>query len=308
MLDLNAFAAIGVSLHRAEDTALVNACILERDGELAKVLDAPPTTMVQPPLPLVTGGNKGKRERDARTLYCGNLRDSSGLAGFEDVDSHKVSAFFSGLLKQLPEYQAKYGTLPNPVKDVRLGDRKNFAFVEFWFEDLCATALEFNRCGFQGREIRVNRPAGFVEVPGMAKPMDVSMLKMSGVIPSGPPTATVAAVVDPARRAREMYLGNLPEGQMTAEAVRELIAPACLVHPAFNSLLGDPVLGVRMPTTKYCFVELQSPELAQAAVQLFNGMEVFGRRLTAQSHALMPDESALVKAPSAGVLGFGGVL
>jgi len=117
--------------------------------------------------------------RRARELYIGGL--ISGQANRANIKD-----FFAGLLAQLTRFQTRYAKHPQyqgAVKEITISDG-SFAFVEFWTEELAATVIEFDGVQFQGRNLKIGRPAKFVPSGPLADPMDVTELRESGMIPS----------------------------------------------------------------------------------------------------------------------------
>lgn len=80
------------------------------------------------------------------------------------------------------------------------------------------------------------------------------------------------------KKNREIYVGNLLVGVVQADTLRQLFDSA--LAAAFpNAHGGKPVVNVQMASDfKYAFVELQTEEMASAAIQL-NGMELCNRPL-----------------------------
>ena len=48
------------------------------------------------------------------------------------------------------------------------------------------------------------------------------------------------------RRQRELYFGNLPQGQLTAESIKQLLTPACELLPDYMKDAGPPIINVNM--------------------------------------------------------------
>ena len=70
----------------------------------------------------------------------------------------------------------------------------------------------------------------------------------------------------------QVYVGNLVAGQVTEEALRQLFNSTMMA--AFPNAMTpgvDPVVNVSMHSEgRYAFVELRTPEMATAALQLSN--------------------------------------
>eukprot|EP00227_Mantoniella_beaufortii_P014480 CAMPEP_0197576146 /NCGR_PEP_ID=MMETSP1326-20131121/1271_1 /TAXON_ID=1155430 /ORGANISM="Genus nov. species nov., Strain RCC2288" /LENGTH=364 /DNA_ID=CAMNT_0043139007 /DNA_START=510 /DNA_END=1604 /DNA_ORIENTATION=- len=103
------------------------------------------------------------------------------------------------------------------------------------------------------------------------------------------------------KKHREIYVGNLLVGVVTGETLRQLFDSSLAVaFPNANPLI-KPVINVQMAFDwKYAFVELQTEEMASAAIQL-NGMELCGRQLNIArpSGYVNPSTAAAVAAQAA---------
>lgn len=81
-----------------------------------------------------------------------------------------------------------------------------------------------------------------------------------------------------ARRQRELYVGNLSPGVVTESVLRELFNGA-LAHLVVDPINNPPVISSRVDATgRFGFVELQTEELAAAALSL-DKIEVLGKCL-----------------------------
>merc|ERR1719199_1493677 len=82
-------------------------------------------------------GNKRCRE-----VWVGNLLQGA-------VAPQHLKDFFTQMFNALPEYQEKYAELvkegKSPVRDIQMTNNAAYGFVEFWTEELAATAVEFNQ-------------------------------------------------------------------------------------------------------------------------------------------------------------------
>ena len=213
--------------------------------------------------------NAGNKK--AREVYIGNL--PVGHSSIPAIKDH-----FNQVLSILPEYQSKYSSMKQfgAVRDVKLSPCGMFGFVEFWTEELASTALEMDKHDFFGRGMRIGRPSGFVATGPLAPPMDVTELRNQGILPQ-----KVGLGASHDKKLRELYVGNLPAGAINADLIKELFEPACEVMQEFNPSLGPPVISVDLQGDgRFAFVEFQNEALCNAALQIFNGMEVLGRRIT----------------------------
>ncbi len=96
------------------------------------------------------------------------------------------------------------------------------------------------------------------------------------------------------RRAREIFVGNLNRGLVSAEMLRELFN-AVLANMVPDPMVNPPVITARLDASgKYGFVELRSPELASAATQLHK-MELCGKPMTVERAKGYQDPSAQQK-------------
>ncbi|EER16213.1 hypothetical protein Pmar_PMAR003676 [Perkinsus marinus ATCC 50983] len=207
----------------------------------------------------------------SRSLYVGNL-------ALGQANQANIRTFFNNALSALPEYQQKYAALlpTGAVREVRMSAEGMSAFVEFASEEIAVTCLELDKAEFLGRPIEISRPAGLV-LPGPAPPpMDVSVLRNQGFLP----IKAMPTKPSQNRKQRELYVGNLAIGVVTPQVLHELFEPACKVLPDYDPALGPPVLQAEIRGDgRFAFVEFQNDRLATAALSIFNGMEVLGRRL-----------------------------
>lgn len=220
----------------------------------------------------MNAGTKKQRE-----LYVGNLP-------IGQVTPESIKDAFAALMRKIPEYQQKYG-LMEPVRDVQISSSGTFAFVEFSSEEMCSTAMLFDKMEMKGRAINCGRPQGYADpVGGPPDPMDIQPLIRAGLLPSDEKkketvelaAAQTASILD--RKQRELYVGNLPIGMVTQDVLMELFAPACKYLPQFIEEKGDPVVNVTLNADgRYAFVEMQSDKLASAALSIYDKMELFGR-------------------------------
>lgn len=96
------------------------------------------------------------------------------------------------------------------------------------------------------------------------------------------------------RRAREIFVGNLNRGLVSAEMLRELFN-AVLANMVPDPMVNPPVITARLDASgKYGFVELRSPELASAATQLHK-MELCGKPMTVERAKGYQDPTAQQK-------------
>ncbi|EEQ98376.1 splicing factor U2AF 65 kDa subunit, putative [Perkinsus marinus ATCC 50983] len=221
----------------------------------------------------VLAGGAGQNKK-AKELYVGNL--AKGQANVANVKE-----FFNTALTALPEYQHKYAhILPaGCIREVRLSPCGQYCFVEFASEEICLTALEFDRVEFLGRQLRIARPTGYTPLGPPPAPMDVSVLRVQGFLPQ----KAMPANPQQDKRQREAYVGNLALGVITPQVLKDLFEPACSVLPDYNSALGPPVLAADVRGEgRFAFVEFQNDRLCSAAIDIFNGMENIKKKLERQ--------------------------
>ena len=185
------------------------------------------------------------------------------------------------MFNALPEFQEKYAELikegKSAVRDIQMANDGPFGFVEFWTEELAGTAIEFNGVEFMGRPMKTGRPSGFVAMTKLSPPLDVEPLRSAGLLPAqsamhalgdmnemaeklglqggvnGQSNVMTANGVQQTlsnnlviRRQRELYFGNLPQGQLTAESIKQLLTPACELLPDYQKDSGPPIINVNM--------------------------------------------------------------
>lgn len=186
--------------------------------------------------------------------------------------------FFNEMFLALPEYQEKYKKHMKKgrkaVREVIMSKTSPFAFVEFWTEELASTGLEFNYCNFMGKPLRTSRPTDFSSIVPLPPAMDLSPLCEAGLLPST--SRRISSL--PNKTARELFFGGLV--RLSDADMREFIEPACVLLPEYNAKLGSAVVNINMhPSEKFCFVEFQSQELADIALEVFNGMQLLDTTL-----------------------------
>lgn len=83
------------------------------------------------------------------------------------------------------------------------------------------------------------------------------------------------------KKNKEIYVGNLLAGVVTADTLKQLFdSSLSIAFPNEENPLVKPVVHVQMASDmKYAFIQLQTEEMASAAIQL-NGMELCGRHMT----------------------------
>ncbi|GAX81705.1 hypothetical protein CEUSTIGMA_g9133.t1 [Chlamydomonas eustigma] len=86
------------------------------------------------------------------------------------------------------------------------------------------------------------------------------------------------------RAARRVYVGNLVPHLVTEEQLRAIFNSALMAaFPGSNVPGMEPVIGVtKNPDQKFAFVELRTPEMANAAMQLSQQVTLHGRAIAVQ--------------------------
>ena len=80
----------------------------------------------------------------------------------------------------------------------------------------------------------------------------------------------------------QVYVGNLVSGLVTEEALRQLFNSTMQAAFPDKQIAGlDPVVNVSMHSEgRYAFVELRSPDMASAALQLSNQVQLLGQPIS----------------------------
>jgi len=210
-----------------------------------------------------------------RECYVGNLAKGQ-------VTETVLQECFCKLFHALPSYAEAYPGMPKPVCSITWpvqcqGHNGQFAFVEFLDEVLAETAMLMSGADLCGRPLRIGRPQGFVKSISdpQVQTLDVSPLKSVGLLPALNVFATLEG-----QRERELYFGNLMPDEVNSEVLTNLLLPVCLEMPEYDSSLGNPILRVNLnPTSSFGFVLFQSAAMATSVMEVFDSMELYGRRL-----------------------------
>lgn len=209
--------------------------------------------------------NKKRRE-----AYIGNIM------AVGDTIRIQLTEALRALFKTLPEYPAKYPALADPILSVKFPNVGNgiFAFVEFADEVLASTAMCFNGLEFQGRALKIGRPAGYECGPsGQPAPLDVEPLRALRLLPLHPTSSQ--------RQLCELYFGNLPPGSVSEATLRELLEPVCMELSEYRPEIGAPITKVMFGDSNctYAFVLFQNAEMATKLLPIFNDMVLFGWKI-----------------------------
>lgn len=213
-----------------------------------------------------------------RECYCGNL--AVGQVSAEILKTALNRLFFA-----LPAFVTTYPDLLDAVRGIAFPPAAQgmFAFVEFHDEVLASTALQMSGFELCGRSVKVGRPMGFsngayVEL----QPLDVQPLRESGLLPLMPESPWVPGLGKfmVTNKLRELYFGNLLTGKVDEEVLTELLTPVATELPEYKPEWGPPVTKVEIGNGgTYAFVQLQTAELATRIVPIFDGLNLFGRKI-----------------------------
>jgi len=214
--------------------------------------------------------NKKQRE-----LYVGNL--PSGIS------EPMLKELFSQILQACEGFNAALGPA---VLNVQLCGGGTYAFVEFRDETMCETARQFTGMVLSSKNLRLNHPNGYVPPPVPVKVLTPppSLLQKfglgsAGALDTGGAVQQLATARIDNKKARELYVGNLTVGAVTAAMLKELFNAPLLTLPGGESADGfPPVIDARVDAGgKFAFVEFREEHLATTALSLFNTMELCGR-------------------------------
>lgn len=207
-------------------------------------------------------GSKKQRE-----LYVGNL-----MTGMVTADA--LRQIFTQMFDVIPNFDKTKGPV---VVNVDLNACGKYGFVEFRDETCAATAVKFAGINLYGRSLKIGRPSGYVQplvaTPGLVVSPDI----LRSVGASGALVTSVGQQAN--KKQRELYVGNLTLGVVTAPMLKELFTVPMRTLPG-NDEGSPPVLNVEVaPNGQFAFVEFRTEELATKALSIFNNMEVCGRNL-----------------------------
>ncbi|KAJ1636265.1 hypothetical protein T492DRAFT_610206 [Pavlovales sp. CCMP2436] len=247
-------------------------------------------------------GARGDKKQ--REVYVGNLLQNQ-------VTAQMIQDFFSKIFAAIPSFDSSQGPA---INNVQLSGAGKFAFVEMRDETLAATMMLLDKLELCGRLLNVGRPTGFVQTGFPPKPLDTSMLRLPGLggaqpmgmvaqqapgyapmplsanpllaMMTGLPTmpsmggALGAPTAPDNKKQRELYVGNLAVGLVSAPMLKDLFQLPLQSMPGFDLSKGAAVVNVDMSAEgKFAFVELRDEVLAHTAVALLQDMELCGRKL-----------------------------
>ncbi|KAG2485483.1 hypothetical protein HYH03_015757 [Edaphochlamys debaryana] len=112
-----------------------------------------------------------------------------------------------------------------------------------------------------------------------------------------------SAAAASAKTQRELYIGNLVPGAVTADALKQLFNTTLVA--AFPAAGTDPVVAVNLHSDgRYAFVEFRSPEMATAALALNAQVQLLGQTISVgrPSGYVDPTKAAIAATAAAGAL------
>jgi len=193
------------------------------------------------------------------------------------------------------------------------------------------TALQLDKqVELAGRSLNVGRPAGYNPSPAMPQPAPLALPPGFAAPAPAPPAmvpglgitgaeagaAAAAAAVGggnlgglqallraqaappTGRKQKELYVGNLPVGLVTAQTLRDLFTAPLRTMPGFDESLGPPVANCDLnPDGKFAFVEFRDEAICSLALTLFDKTELCGRTLNVGRPRGYVDPGAVATAP-----------
>ena len=220
--------------------------------------------------------------KKARELYCGNL--AAGQVSMASLREH-----FNQMFYLLPEFIQKYEFLKTTgagcIQDLKMATDGTYSFIQFFTEEIAVTALEFDKHEYMGRALRIGRPTGVALTTPPPPPMDVSPLRSLGLLPTKTGLGGTSSAELALKKQRELYIGNLHQGVMTAELVRELFEPACRLLPEYKEMdqekYPSPIASVDFGGDgRFVFIEFVNDSIASSALIIFNQVELLGKRMS----------------------------
>eukprot|EP00928_Gymnodinium_smaydae_P005358 TRINITY_DN1182_c0_g1_i4.p1 TRINITY_DN1182_c0_g1~~TRINITY_DN1182_c0_g1_i4.p1 ORF type:complete len:2391 (+),score=493.30 TRINITY_DN1182_c0_g1_i4:114-7175(+) len=223
-----------------------------------------------------------------KEIYIGGLREGV-------TEPHDVTCMLRALLRQLPEYLARYGEDFDPIGCERRMPpasapkyQGKFCFVRMADNVLAATAVAMSGFLVHGVSLRVSWGTyGRCD----DEPLDVSMLRAEGLIPfsSG----------EGARMLRKVFIGNLDlslscdNGRSLTDGLNSLITGMPSVKARYPEI-EVPVTDVQL-LGRFAFVELANEVLASTLVAMAEVVLPTGQCLATGWPSNVPD--ATVRAP-----------
>lgn len=208
---------------------------------------------------------KERPHESYREVFIGNLIEA---------DPEELADTFDSMFSRLPEFHHRYPHLPVAVERVKLGRCRTSGFVQLSDAVLASTAMQMNLFRIRGRPVTVVRPRRY-EVPteGEAIALDVTPLRQMGLLPS---LDDMRVGYKTALKRRQLYVGGLEAPGVTEQELRELLDYICVNLDEYNPASGSAVLDMAAFDGKYAFVELQSAQLAGAALRALTSVVIRG--------------------------------
>uniref|UniRef100_A0A7S3JXX3 RRM domain-containing protein n=1 Tax=Aureoumbra lagunensis TaxID=44058 RepID=A0A7S3JXX3_9STRA len=233
----------------------------------------------------------GSMTKRLREVYVGNIPSSAHTAS-------ALTELFENLMATVPNAKKPAVT---SVQIGTAGGSQLYAFIEFVDESLASTALLFHGFTVGERCLRIGRPAGYSESPyGPVPALDIpaQVLEELGVSGVASKFTAKAGVVGLAlKKQRELYVGNLAAGQVTAFMLRDFLSRHIreVLRANTNDALTTPVvLNVELQGGgKFAFVEFHDEDMATLALHIFNKCEFCGKQLRVGRPAGYVDNSNL---------------
>lgn len=223
--------------------------------------------------------------RRRRECYIGGLVHANGKA---KVSSELLQSALRELFRAIPDFKLHYPDLEDPIRSCIFptASKGQFAFVEFHDEVLCVTAIQMSGVQILGKPIKIGRPIGFTPYAQLSAPdpLDVSSLRAKGLLPQEPDKLQGSGkVLVQVNRLRELFIGGLRSSFVDETAIADLLTPVCMKLPEYQTDWGPAVSKVVFGREKnFCFVTMQSQELAGRIIPIFHDIEFCGKKLRVQ--------------------------
>jgi hypothetical protein len=255
-------AAIAMMMQAQQQQQAQQQLLLQQQMMLRAGGAAPQMMMPNAPMP---------NARKQRELYIGNL--PPGLT------EPMMRELYTQLIQECDGFNAALGPA---VINVQLCGGGTYAFVEFRDEELAETAMQFTGMMILGKPLKINRPNGYVPTPTPVRRLapPASLLEKFGLSASGAGGAPGRSIPGgDNRKARELYVGNLAVGVVSAAMLKELFtAPLLTLAGGDAKDSMPPVIDARLDAGgKFAFLEFRDETLTTTALSLFARMELCGR-------------------------------
>jgi len=198
------------------------------------------------------------------------------------VTEHTLRTAFMRLFQCLPAYIEAYSDSLEPIRSVTWpcseriprAHQEMFAFVEFFDDVVTNTALKMTGFDLCDRPVKIGRPSAADTVETQSASLDVTPLREAGLLPKSEDDAIQRS------KLRELYIGNLNDGQVTETMIRQLVDSICVELQEFEPQKGLPTKKIVMSATKsFCFVEVQNENMASRLIPVLHNTKLCGRHL-----------------------------